>query len=154
MDISRDQHSFLPISRQGSILTLCHGGWFGISVQKYIGWNWFQLPGGLLEKSWRSTVEWFSTLGMLYWGWHVTYVGQSGRLTNCMNIRASDKRMKLAYGHPTRRTSNSSASPLGTLRAYPWHHHYETILVSQWNRHLSRPLPKYRICRILLNHFV
>ena len=62
MDISRDQDSFSPISRQGSILTLCHGGWFGISVQKYIGWNWFQLPGGLLEKSWRSTVEWFSTL--------------------------------------------------------------------------------------------
>ena len=26
MDISRDQDSFSPISRQGSILTLCHGG--------------------------------------------------------------------------------------------------------------------------------
>ena len=25
MDISRDQDSFSPISRQGSILTLCHG---------------------------------------------------------------------------------------------------------------------------------
>ena len=65
MDISRDQDSFLPISRQGSILTLCHGGWFGISVQKYIGSGWFQLTGGLLEKSWRSTVEWFSTLGYI-----------------------------------------------------------------------------------------
>ena len=26
MEISRDQDSFSPISRQGSILTLCHGG--------------------------------------------------------------------------------------------------------------------------------
>ena len=33
--LSRDQNSFLPTTLQGSIFTLRHGGWFGISVQKY-----------------------------------------------------------------------------------------------------------------------
>ena len=62
MDISRDQDSFSPISRQGSILTLCHGGLFGISVRKYIELSCFQQSGALLEQIQRSTVEWFSTL--------------------------------------------------------------------------------------------
>ena len=47
----------------GGILTLCHGGLFEISVWKCIYWCWFQLLRAFLEKSRRSTVEWFSTLG-------------------------------------------------------------------------------------------
>ena len=34
--MSRDQGSFLPITCQGSILTLRHVGWFGITIQKYV----------------------------------------------------------------------------------------------------------------------
>ena len=34
--MSRDRCSFLPITCQGSISTLRHVGWFGISVQKYV----------------------------------------------------------------------------------------------------------------------
>ena len=60
--ISRDRDSFSPISRQGSILTLCHGGLFGISVRKYIELSCFQQSGALLEQIQRSTVERFSTL--------------------------------------------------------------------------------------------
>ena len=40
--ISSDRDSFSPISRLGSILTLCHGGLFGISVRKYIDSCCFQ----------------------------------------------------------------------------------------------------------------
>ena len=61
MDISRDQDSFSQISRQESILTLCHGGdsesaFKNTSVQ--VGFNCRGGGGGgLLEKPRRSTVS-------------------------------------------------------------------------------------------------
>ena len=84
--MSRDRSSFLPITGQGSILTLRHVGVirnlyarflcsraaarpsaratigylvykFGISVQKYVDLSQLELPGVLFEKSRNSTVE-------------------------------------------------------------------------------------------------
>ena len=54
--LSRDQGSFYHITCQGSILTLRHIEWFGISVQKYVDLIQLQLQGALSEKYQNSSV--------------------------------------------------------------------------------------------------
>ena len=48
--LSRDQISFLPITSQGSIFTLRHVGWFGISEQKYVDSSLQEITRTCLQK--------------------------------------------------------------------------------------------------------
>ena len=51
ISLSRDQNSFLSVTLQGSTVTLRHGGWFGISVQKYTDLDHFHVPLGPFHKN-------------------------------------------------------------------------------------------------------
>ena len=48
---SRDQISFLSITSQGSIFTLRHVGWFGISEQKYVDLEYQEILRTCLQKN-------------------------------------------------------------------------------------------------------
>ena len=57
---SRDQISFSPITSQGSIFTLRHVGWFGISEQKYVDQHLEEIIRTWLQKILKHFGERFS----------------------------------------------------------------------------------------------